>query len=110
MAVLLTEAAANEAARVKTTGKYDEGSLLRIQVVAGGCSGFEYAMRFDNNFDPAKDHKYNSHGFDFVVDKKSALYLDGTTVDWVETLERRGFEFNNPKAQRTCGCGKSFQA
>lgn len=110
MAVALTEAAANEAARVKSTGKYEEQSYLRIQVVAGGCSGFEYAMRFDTNYDPERDHLYNSHGFNFLVDKKSALYLDGTTVDWVETLERRGFEFHNPMAQRTCGCGKSFQA
>lgn len=110
MAVALTESAASEAARVKESGKYDEKSMLRIGVVAGGCSGFEYAMRFDDNYDPAKDMKYTSHGFDFLVDKKSALLLDGTIVDWVETLERRGFEFRNPSASRTCGCGKSFQA
>ena len=56
------------------------------------------------------DSKYNMHGIDLVVDKKSSLYLDGATVDWYEGLDRRGFTFDNPNAVKTCGCGGSFQA
>ena len=110
MAITLTEGAAQEVARVKEHGKYPEDSFLRIGVVAGGCSGFSYSLTFDESFDKTKDNKYDFHGVDVVVDKKSALYLDGTIVDWVETIEKRGFAFQNPSAVRTCGCGSSFQA
>jgi iron-sulfur cluster assembly protein len=56
------------------------------------------------------DAKYDFHGVPVVVDKKSALYLDGTTVDFYEGIDRRGFTFDNPNAVKTCGCGSSFQA
>lgn len=110
MAVTLTEAAAKEVQRVRDNGSYEPESFLRIGVVAGGCSGFSYSLGFDTGFDAAKDHKYNYHGVDVVVDKKSALYLDGTVVDWHESIEQRGFRFDNPMAVRSCGCGSSFQA
>ncbi len=110
MAVMLTETAAIEVARVKESGNYEANSFLRIGVVAGGCSGFSYSLGFDETFDVSKDHKYTFHGVDVVVDKKSALYLDGTVVDWHESIEQRGFKFDNPTAVRTCGCGSSFQA
>ena len=79
-------------------------------MVGGGCSGFSYDLRFDDKFDDKLDSKYEYHGVTVVVDKKSALYLDGTTVDYYEGLEKRGFTFDNPNAVKTCGCGSSFQA
>ena len=110
MAITLTERAANEVKRVKEEQKLEAELFLRIGVAGGGCSGFNYTLGFDNNYDAKKDSKYNFHGVDVVVDKKSSLYLDGTTVDWYESIERRGFTFDNPNAVKTCGCGSSFQA
>ncbi len=110
MAIKLTESAAKEVQRVKDSGKIDANDFLRIGVKSGGCSGFEYFIKFDGGFDAAKDHKYDYHGVEVVVDKRSALYLDQTTVDWFESFEKRGFKFDNPAAARTCGCGSSFQA
>jgi iron-sulfur cluster assembly protein len=67
-------------------------------------------LGFDRNFDAKVDSKYDCHGVTLVVDKKSSLYLDGTTVDFYEGLDKRGFTFDNPNAVKTCGCGSSFQA
>ncbi len=68
-------------------------------------------MRFGlRQFDEKADSKTDQHGITIVVDKKSALYLDGTTVDFYDGLEKRGFTFDNPNAVKTCGCGSSFQA
>jgi iron-sulfur cluster assembly protein len=79
-------------------------------VRGGGCSGFSYSLGFDQTFDAQADTKYDQHGVPLVVDKKSALYLDGTTVDFYDGIERRGFTFDNPNAVKSCGCGSSFQA
>ncbi len=110
MSVRLTEKAAEEVLRVKETQKFPEETFLRIGVTGGGCSGFSYSLGFDDKFDEAKDSRYHFHGVDVVVDKKSALFLDGTTVDWYDGLEKRGFTFDNPNAVKTCGCGSSFRA
>jgi iron-sulfur cluster assembly protein len=110
MAVILSERAAGEVKKVLQEQKATEGTLLRVRVVGGGCSGFSYDLRFDDKFDEKLDSKYEYHGVTVVVDKKSALYLDGTTVDYYEGLEKRGFTFENPNAVKTCGCGSSFQA
>ena len=110
MAITLTEKAAAEVKRVKEQQNFGEDKFLRIGVAGGGCSGFNYTLGFDENFDGKADSQYEMHGVKVVVDKKSALYLDGTTVDWYEGLERRGFTFDNPNAVKSCGCGSSFQA
>lgn len=110
MSIVLTEKAANEVKRIITDQKLEDGTLLRVGVTGGGCSGFSYALGFDKQFDEKADSKYEFHGIPVVVDKKSALYLDGTTVDFYEGLERRGFTFDNPNAVKTCGCGSSFQS
>jgi len=110
MAILLTERAASEVKKVLQDQTPPEGELLRVRVVGGGCSGFSYNLRFDNQFDDKVDSKYEHHGVTVVVDKKSALYLDGTTIDFYEGLEKRGFTFDNPNAVKSCGCGSSFQA
>ena len=81
MAIILSERAATEVKKVLEEQKQPE-ALLRVRVVGGGCSGFSYDLRFDNTFDEKLDSKYEYHGVTVVVDKKSALYLDGTTVDY----------------------------
>ncbi len=110
MSVILTEKAATEVRRVKQEQKLEDELFLRIGVAGGGCSGFNYTLGFDSNFDAKADSKYDCHGVGVVVDKKSSLYLDGTTIDWFENIERRGFTFENPNAVKSCGCGDSFQA
>lgn len=110
MAVTISETAAGEIKRVLTEQNMSGETVLRIGVAGGGCSGFQYSLGFDNSTDAEKDHVTDQHGIKVAVDKKSALFLDGTTVDFYEGLEKRGFTFNNPNAVRTCGCGSSFSA
>jgi iron-sulfur cluster assembly protein len=110
MALKLTERAAQEVRRFQQEHNFDDSMLLRIGVAGGGCSGFNYTLNFDDNFDEKADSKYECYGVPVVVDKKSSLYLDGTTIDWHESLEKQGFTFENPNAVKSCGCGSSFQA
>lgn len=110
MAIVLTEKAAKEVKRIMDDQKLEAGTVLRVGVTGGGCSGFSYALGFDKQFDDKVDSRFEYHGVPVVVDKKSALYLDGTTVDFYDGIERRGFTFDNPNAVKSCGCGSSFQA
>lgn len=82
---------------------------LRLSVVGGGCSGFQYSMAFENNQLPL-DKVYNYDGLQVFVDQASLLYLDNCSVDYVETMEGAGFKFENPNVTSTCGCGSSFSA
>jgi iron-sulfur cluster assembly protein len=109
MAITLTERAAEEVRRTQTDQAPGTETFLRIGVAAGGCSGFSYDLFFDEKFNEEVDTKSEQHGITVVVDSKSALYLDGTTLDYLEDLNRRGFFFDNPNAQKSCGCGSSFQ-
>ncbi|MEZ6055218.1 MAG: iron-sulfur cluster assembly accessory protein [Planctomycetaceae bacterium] len=106
--VTLTEKAAAEVKRTMTQALQTEEAYLRVGVAGGGCSGLDYKFHFDQSATPEKDHITEQYGVKVAVDKKSALYLDGTTIDYVDTLERRGFKFDNPTATKSCGCGKSF--
>lgn len=81
---------------------------LRIGVVGGGCSGFQYSMSFENQAG-MMDKIYEFDGLKVFVDATSLMYLNGCTVDYVETLEAAGFKFDNPAVKSTCGCGSSFQ-
>jgi iron-sulfur cluster assembly protein len=110
MAVALTEKAAAEFRRAVETGKLGPETMLRVGVMGGGCSGFQYSLSMEQKANDETDSTFDCHGVKVVVDKKSALYLDGTTVDFYEGLDRRGFVFSNPNAVKTCGCGSSFQA
>lgn len=110
MAITLTERAAEEVRKIMDDQKLDANTVLRVGVSGGGCSGFMYKLAFDKSYDEAKDSRYEQHGVAIVMDKKSALYLDGTTVDFFDGLEKRGFTFENPNAVKSCGCGSSFQA
>ncbi len=110
MAVKLTERAAQEVAKFRVEQSFGDDMSLRIGVAGGGCSGLNYTLNFDDQFDEKVDSKIDCHGISVVVDKKSALYLDGTVVDWYDSLEKKGFTFENPNATKTCGCGSSFNA
>lgn len=110
MAIKLSEKAASEVKRIMEDQKCETTTVLRVGVAGGGCSGFSYSLGFDTNFDEKADSKYDCFGVTVVVDKKSALYLDGTTVDFYDGLEKRGFTFDNPNAVKSCGCGSSFSA
>jgi len=80
---------------------------LRIGVVGGGCSGFQYSMSFKNAAG-MMDKVVKLEDLKVFVDATSAMYLNGCTVDYVETLEAAGFKFENPQVKSTCGCGSSF--
>jgi iron-sulfur cluster assembly accessory protein len=80
---------------------------LRLVVKAGGCSGFKYDMFFDER-DNEGDAIVTFDGVEVVVDKKSAPYLDGASIDYEDTLHSSGFQINNPNAASTCACGDSF--
>jgi iron-sulfur cluster assembly accessory protein len=82
---------------------------LRIGVVGGGCSGFQYHMAFETQSSEA-DNVLEFEGLKVVVDQMSSMYLDGVEVDYIESLEGAGFKFNNPNVKSTCGCGSSFSA
>src|ERR1700735_4093407 len=80
---------------------------LRIGVVGGGCSGFQYSMSFENQAG-MMDKVLNFDGLKVFVDATSMMYLNGCVVDYVETLEAAGFKFENPSVKSTCGCGSAF--
>ena len=80
---------------------------LRIGVVGGGCSGFQYSMAFENQ-SGMMDKVFKFDDMKVFVDATSLMYLNGCIVDYVETLEAAGFKFENPQVKSTCGCGSSF--
>jgi len=80
---------------------------VRVGVKSGGCSGLSYDLKFDNAQQEG-DKIFEDNGIKVVVDKKSFLYLIGTTLEYSGGLNGTGFVFNNPNANRTCGCGESF--
>jgi iron-sulfur cluster assembly accessory protein len=82
---------------------------LRIGVMGGGCSGFQYSMAFENQAG-MMDKVYSFDDLKVFVDATSLMYLDGCTVDYVESVEASGFKFDNPNVKSTCGCGSSFKA
>ena len=81
---------------------------LRMSVLAGGCSGFQYQMALEET-PTDKDQVFTSNGIKVFVDNKSALYLAGVQVDYHNGLMESGFNITNPNAQATCGCGQSFR-
>lgn len=85
----------------------ESGDFLRISVVGGGCSGYQYGLDFDKE-ERMGDLTLEFSGVKVVVDPVSAGYLRGTVVDYVTGLNGTGFQFKNPNAKRTCGCGSSF--
>jgi len=82
---------------------------LRLGVLGGGCSGLSYQFKFDTK-PRANDHIFNFDGVHVWVDPKSMNFLNGMTLDYKESIMQSGFEFVNPNAQKSCGCGTSFSA
>lgn len=106
--VILSESAARE---IKAMGERDPsqaGKHLRVFVEAGGCSGLQYGMVFDQQRDGDIVHEF--HGVPVLVDEFSATYLKGAVVDFSDALTGGGFKITNPSARHSCGCGKSFEA
>ena len=96
--------------KVKTImSQRGENGGLRISVVGGGCSDFQYQMTLDKD-SSAEDKIVEQDGLKVFIDPRSLLYLNGTIVDYVETLTGAGFKFDNPNAKEACGCGESFNA
>ncbi len=96
---------ATEKIRKLLTGA-NEGHGLRVNVVEGGCSGYEYKMEIDSA--AAEDKVFEKNGVRVLLGAKSMLHLDGTEMDYKDELMRSGFVFNNPNVKGTCGCGTSF--
>ena len=110
MTIKLTEVAASEVKKFIGEHDSDDNHYLRIAVMGGGCSGFQYGLTIDSAYDEEKDTLYEQHEVQIIVDKKSSLYLDGTTLDYHSDISERGFVFDNPNVVKSCGCGSSFQA
>lgn len=102
----VTDAAKKQAIRLMEDEQKD-GLFIRVGVQGGGCSGLMYQLTFDNQQQEV-DMSFENNGVKVVVDKKSYLYLVGTTLDFSGGLNGKGFVFQNPNADRTCGCGESF--
>jgi iron-sulfur cluster assembly protein len=102
----VTESAKTQAIKLmQEEGK--DGYFIRVGVQGGGCSGLMYQLDLDNQ-EKEDDKAFEDNGIKIVVDKKSFLYLIGTTLDFSGGLNGKGFVFKNPNADRTCGCGESF--
>jgi len=107
MAIMLTKKAEDKVKEILAE-QPESYAGLRIQVVGGGCSGFQYRMGFDKNFNDQSDQLFEFDGLKVFIDRQSLLYMDGAEVDYVEGLHGAGFKFNNPNSTGSCGCGSSF--
>jgi len=104
----LTSSAADKIRELQATEPPGEAEVLRVAIQGGGCSGFQYELGFDRGAVEG-DHELELHGVRVVVDRFSAPYLDGSTIDWLDGLQESGFKIDNPRAVSSCGCGHSFQ-
>ncbi len=105
----VTEAAATRIQELLGREGKQDSHGLRMKVIGGGCSGLQYQLAFDDA-EHENDHVLEAHGVKVLVDEKSALYLVGVRLDFVDTLQESGFKIENPNASATCGCGESFAA
>jgi iron-sulfur cluster assembly accessory protein len=105
--VTLTPVAIAKIKEILTERKEEAG--LRIAVIGGGCSGFQYQLTLDREAQ-ADDKVIDMEGLKIFIDTRSRLYLNGTKVDYVEGENGSGFKFDNPNAKASCGCGESFEA
>src|SRR5262245_36439939 len=104
--VFITPVAAAKINEIRESEGIETTMALRLRVVGGGCAGFSYDRYFD---EPAEvDRLVEIQGVKVVVDEMSLMYLVGTEIDYVESLQGQGFKFNNPNTKTTCGCGSSF--
>src|SRR5262249_42204960 len=106
--IKLTESAGRKVRQLMQRDDVPEGAL-RVKVVGGGCAGLEYKMDFEKNPPTAKDMLIESAGVRVLVDVKSALYVSGSQIDFVDAMIGGGFKIHNPNATQTCSCGESFR-
>jgi len=105
--ISVTEKAKERIAILRSEEGRTSDHNIRVSVKGGGCSGLMYDLGFDDKINPT-DQVFEDKGIKILVDKKSLLYLIGTTLDFSDGLNGKGFQFINPNASRTCGCGESF--
>lgn len=105
--IKISERAAEKIRELMAKEGRGPGDFLRVGVKGGGCSGLSYRMEFDDKA-TERDDVFEDSGIRVVCDKPSLLYLFGTTLEYSDGLNGRGFVWNNPQASRTCGCGESF--
>ena len=111
MAIHLSETAAKEIKKiVAEQGLPADNTRLRVGVRGGGCSGFSYLLDLVEEPAGESDEEMESQGVKILIDSRSALYLEGTEIDFRDEVMGRGFVFKNPNATSTCGCGSSFSA
>lgn len=104
--VKLTVRAAEKVKSIRAEEKIEDGLGLRLKVMGGGCSGFSYDLFFDQPQEV--DQTFESQGVKLLCDQMSLMYLVGTEIDYVESVQGSGFKFTNPNVKSTCGCGSSF--
>ncbi|WP_298507742.1 iron-sulfur cluster assembly accessory protein [uncultured Kordia sp.] len=106
--ITVSDTARKKVVELMTDDGFDAvADYVRVGVKSGGCSGLSYDLTFDKS-QKEEDKVFEDNGVKIIVDKKSFLYLVGTTLEYSGGLNGKGFVFNNPNAQRTCGCGESF--
>jgi len=105
--VSITDLAKEKIGELRITENHSDKHILRVSVKGGGCSGLMYDLGFDDETKET-DQIIEDNGIKILVDKKSVLYLAGTVLDFSDGLNGKGFQFVNPNAARTCGCGESF--
>ncbi|WP_026998324.1 HesB/IscA family protein [Eisenibacter elegans] len=105
--IQVTDKAKEQLATLRQQDGYTEAHNVRVSVKGGGCSGLMYDLSFDDQIQ-ATDEVFEDKNVKILVDKKSLLYLLGTVLDFSDGLNGKGFQFINPNASRTCGCGESF--
>ena len=106
--IKVADTAKNQVSKLMIGGGFNPNDdYIRVGVKSGGCSGLSYELNFDKNRED-DDKVFEHNGIKIVVDKKSFLYLIGTTLEFSGGLNGKGFVFKNPNASRTCGCGESF--
>ena len=105
--VTVTDKAKSKVEELMQQNGLDSTHFLRVSVQGGGCSGLSYKLDFDNEEKPG-DQFFEDQGVRLALDMKSFLYLAGTELDFSDGLNGKGFNFHNPNATRTCGCGESF--
>jgi len=105
--IIVSDKAKDRILELKEQEKRTENENIRVSVKGGGCSGLMYDLGFDEKLSET-DYIFEDKGVKIIVDKKSLLYLAGTTLEFSDGLNGKGFQFVNPNASRTCGCGESF--
>lgn len=105
--ITVTDKAKQRIETLKSEEGYSPSHNVRVSVKGGGCSGLMYDLDFDDKIVDTDDI-FEDKGVKIIVDRKSLLYLLGTTLDFTDGLNGKGFQFVNPNASRTCGCGESF--